>query len=296
MASTRARTLFHRALGESSAYFMPEPHAMKPLSYEENAARGIRFMRAAGARSLTELRSMAGRQLLDTWLKNPSERFQPCFDDDNLPDVENVFAAGQQAQVPLLAGWNGEEMGFLRATRDKFDADKFREGVSRAFEDAAASLLSAYHLNDALESAVALASDRSMVYPTWKWAERHAQHAPAFVYQFDRTPPGSPFGPTHACEIEYVFGTLESKPRDYLPDDRELSDRIGDYWVNFARLGDPNGDSLPNWPVYGPNKTVLRLDSVISDTPLPSRSRLERLDRVFEARRNKPAAKESERP
>jgi para-nitrobenzyl esterase len=273
MASPRARNLFHRALGESCAYFMPEPHVMKPLPYDENAERGMRFMRAAGVSSLAELRSMTGRQLLDTWLKNPTQRFQPCFDDDILPNVGSIFAAGQQARVPLLAGWNGEEMGFLRATRDKFDADAFSESVKRAFGDPAATLLAAYHSVDALESAVALASDRSMVIRL-EMGELHAQHAPVFVYQFDRTPPGSPFGSTHACELEYVFGTLDSKPREYLREDHELSERMGDYWVNFARTGDPNGDNLPNWPAYGPNKTIIHLDSVISSTSLPSRPRL----------------------
>jgi para-nitrobenzyl esterase len=286
MASPLAWDLFHRALGESCAYFMPEPHAMRPLAYEENAQRGVHFMRAAGARSLAELRSMTGRQLLDTWLKNPAERFQPCIDADVLPNVEDVFSAGQQASVPLLAGWNGEEMGFLRATRDKFDSGLFSESVKRSFGDDAATLLSAYRSIDALESAVALASDRSMVYPTWKWAELHADHAPVFVYQFDRTPPGSPFGSTHACELEYVFGTLDSKPRDYLREDRDLSERMGDYWVNFARTGDPNGNNLQNWPAYGPNKTIIRLDSVISNTPLPSRPRLELLDRIYKERKS----------
>jgi para-nitrobenzyl esterase len=283
MASPLARDLFHRALGESCAYFMPEPHAMRPLPYNENAERGVHFVRTAGASSLAELRSMTGHQLLDTWLKNPAERFQPCFDSDILPDVDSAFATGHQAIVPLLAGWNKEEMGFFRA---KFNAKVFFKSVKHAFGDSAEPLLSAYGSDDVLETAVALASDRSMVYPTWKWAELHADHAPVFVYQFDRTPPGSLFGAAHACELEYVFGTLDSKPRDYLREDRDLSERMGDYWVNFARTGDPNGNNLQNWPVYGPNKTILRLDSVISNTPLPSRPRLELLDRIYKERKS----------
>jgi len=280
MASPRARDLFHRALGQSCAYFMPERNAMKPLPHEDNAERGVRFMRAAGAKSLAEMRSMTGRQLLDTWLRSPAERFQPCFDNDILPDVDSAFATGRQARVPLLAGWNKEEMGFLRA---KFNAKVFFKSVKHAFGDSAEPLLSAYRGDDALESAVALASDRSMVYPTWKWAERHAAHAPVFVYQFDRTPPGSPFGATHACEIEYVFGTLDSKPRDYQREDRALSEHLCDYWVNFARTGDPNGDTLPSWPAYGRDKIVHHLDAVLSSRPLASRARLELLDEIYES-------------
>jgi para-nitrobenzyl esterase len=32
-----------------------------------------------------------------------------------------------------------------------------------------------------------------------------------------------------------------------------------DYWINFARNGDPNGSGLPAWPAYAPS-TDLALD------------------------------------
>ena len=262
MASSRARNLFHRALGQSCAYFMPEPHAMKPLPYEDNAERGDRFMRAAGARSLAELRSMTGRQLLDTWLKNPTERFQPCFDDDVLPDVDNVLSPVNRRTCHCSRmerrgdGLSAREPRQVRCRR-----------LFRKREDAPSATLPVL-CSRPITQTTRLSprshsrSDRSMVYPTWKWAERHAGHAPVFVYQFDRTPPGSPFGPTHACEIEYVFGTLDSKPRDYLREDRELSDRMGDYWVNFARTGDPNGGQIAKMAgLWHPTSPSIYLDS-----------------------------------
>jgi para-nitrobenzyl esterase len=281
MASPLSTGLFQRALGQSCAYFMPEPHAMRPLSLAENEQRGIEFMHKAGANSLAQLKSRSARFVLDSWLLDTSKRFQPCVDDHVLPRVDDVFALGQQSPIPLLTGWNKEEMGYMRASGGKFDAKAFRQSVERSFGDRAGSLLSAYESENALESAVALTSDRTMTYPTWKWAGRHSARAPVFVYQFDRCPPESPFGAAHACEIEYVFGTLDSKPRPYEQADRILSERIADYWVNFARTGDPNGAGLEVWPAYGSDKSVLRLDSEIASRPLDRRARLELLDSLY---------------
>ena len=36
--------------------------------------------------------------------------------------------------------------------------------------------------------------------------------------------------------------------------DRQLSDTISSYWVNFAANGDPNGKGLPAWPAYNEKK------------------------------------------
>jgi para-nitrobenzyl esterase len=285
MASPLSKHLFHRALGQSCAYFMPEPHAMKPLPHADNERRGLAFMHAAGADSIAELRAMPAAHLLDTWLKDPSKRMQPCFDGHILPHVDAVFASGEQARIPLLCGWNGDEYGFIRAGRDKFDADAFYSRVAQSFGTDAEALLAAYADADPLETAAQLTSDRTMVWPTWKWAEEHAKFAPVFVYQFDRAAPGSPFGATHASELEYVFGVLDSKPRNYARADYDLSGRIGDHWGNFARNGDPNGDNLPHWPRYDAKKSVMYLDDQSAERPLQIQDRLVLLDRQFAKRR-----------
>ena len=40
---------------------------------------------------------------------------------------------------------------------------------------------------------------------------------------------------------------------DWLPTeaaDHELTDAVMDYWVQFARTGDPNSPARPEWPAY----------------------------------------------
>ncbi|MCD8154355.1 MAG: carboxylesterase family protein [Clostridiales bacterium] len=77
-----------------------------------------------------------------------------------------------------------------------------------------------------------------------------AGRRPVYTYFFDRALPGDSLGSWHSCELWYVFGTLSRCWRPWTGYDYELSDAMVDYWCNFAKTGDPNGDSVPVWSAY----------------------------------------------
>ena len=56
-------------------------------------------------------------------------------------------------------------------------------------------------------------------------------------------------GAHHGSEVPFVFGT-DHPLWNWAAWDRELSEIIQRYWVNFAAMGDPNGAGLPTWPAY----------------------------------------------
>lgn len=286
--SPLAKGLFHRAIGESGSYFMPEPHAMKPLTHTANEALGQSFLRTVGVPDIAALREVPGERLLDIWLASKFARFQPCIGDHVLPQPPHrITTAAHQHAVPLLAGWNADEYGFMRGAGDRFDATAYREAFVER-HGAKGTLLWAQYVErsggDPLVAASTLAGDRAFGYPTWAWLNAHSRTAPAYAYRFDRTPPGNAFGATHACEIEYVFGTLEARANPWTPQDRALSDSIGDYWVNFARSGDPNGPGLPHWPCFeGATPSVMHLDTLSRAAPLESAARLASLAAVYES-------------
>jgi para-nitrobenzyl esterase len=299
MASPLARGLFHKAIGESGAFFTSRTGTLglKPLSDSEQ--QGLKFASALGAQSLADLRRKSGDEVSKAALKT-QPWFAPNIDGYFLPDdVQAIFAAGKQARVPLLAGWNADEArGGVVLGKQTPTAESFANDTRKRFGDMADTILKAYPASSdaqALESAAALAGDLFIGYSTWKWIEMHKQTgaAPVFRYSFDRKIPvpaghtvngksatSRDIGARHAGEIEYVFGALElSLPKvPWEASDRKLSDAMTTYWSNFARTGDPNGSGLPGWSRYDQTGRVLHLDETIREAPDPERARYEALD------------------
>ena len=300
MASPLARGLFQKAIGESGAFFTSGAGTLATPSLAASEQQGIKFGASIGASSLAELRAKSGDELLKAAMK-AQPWFAPNIDGFFLAeDVRAIYALGRQAQVPLLAGWNADEIrASVTLRKDKPTPESFAAELKRRFGDQADAFLKAYPAandGEALESAAALASDSFIGYATWKWIEMQLQTGKARVYRylFDRKIPVEPgqkvngvaatsqdIGARHAGEIEYVFGALElSLPKvPWEPADRTLSDAMTTYWSNFAKTGDPNGAGLPKWPAYdAATRRVQHLGVTIHDEPDTTRQRYELLD------------------
>jgi para-nitrobenzyl esterase len=88
------------------------------------------------------------------------------------------------------------------------------------------------------------------IQPTRFLAEQQAKlGVPAYVYYFGQQPSderGKVPGALHGGELSYIFGTrLDAESWD--AEDEKISQQMGDYWVNFARTGNPDGVGIPAW-------------------------------------------------
>jgi len=299
MAAERARGLFHRAIGESGAFFPSPGAAHAPPDLEAGEEAGLALAKTLDAAGLDALREKPAGAVLQAAARSGA-RFAPIVDGGLVarPPVE-VFAAGGQSRVPLLAGWNRDELRALDTlAKRRPDAASFTAQLRERFGAGAERLLAVYPAGsdaEALESAAALRGDLFVGHATWKWLELHAATGGSAVYRFsfDRNVPlpaggwnGVPataedVGARHAGEIEYVFGTLECQPAvPWQPEDRALSDRMLAYWAHFARQGDPNGSGLPEWPRYRPDDghRLQHLDAETRSAPDVRRERYLALD------------------
>jgi para-nitrobenzyl esterase len=302
MASPLARGLFAKAIGESGGALYSSGLSFPPR--ESIESRNVAFAQTAfGTSSLADLRKLSTDDILHAATAKttpPPPRFGPDVDGYFLPDsVPNIYASGSQAHVPLLAGWNADESrGQVIMAKVKPTAESFTATAQTEFGDNAQKFLAVYPATtdaDALTSAGDYASDRFIAYSTWRWIEAHVEtgKAPVFRYRLDLGSPGDKnhpaiLGAFHSDDIEYVFGTLDSRPQAvWRPEDRKLSEQIGSYWTNFARTGDPNGPGLPKWPNYGPTEwQVMHLDTTSEARPDNQRDRYLFLDQVWGKPRN----------
>jgi para-nitrobenzyl esterase len=193
-----------------------------------------------------------------------------------------IYQSGEEAHVPLLVGWNSEEMNARMVLgNDKPTKENFEKAVQKLYGDKAADVLKVYAVNadaDVEQVATDLASDRFIAFSTWRWADLQAKTGgkPVYRYYYARprpqmvpemgnavpglaggvqkgnsnTPKMPPAkGAVHSAEIEYAMGNLSSnKVYAWTPDDYKVSQIMQQYFANFIKTGNPNGPGLPQWP------------------------------------------------
>jgi para-nitrobenzyl esterase len=281
MASPRSRGLFHKAIGESGAAFSD---TLPTDTLEAREKQDAEWVASVGVTSLAELRALPADKVLDA-AKNKKSGFWPVVDSKFLTEpVADTYAAGKQAHVPLLAGWNRDEGSFY-AMRP-MTAEQFKGMIGGLYKERAAEFLNLYPADtdaQALRSAIDYGSDNFIAFATWKWLEAHRKtggDSPIYRYHLELAAPPSKYHPGtfafHSDDIEYVFGTLDTRPGAvWRPEDRTLSEQMMSYWTNFARTGDPNGPGLPPWPKYDKDDSLIHLDSTITSGPDTLRPRYE---------------------
>lgn len=285
MASPLAKGLVQRAIGESGA-IMERGSGKDQLAAAEQT--GSEFAHFAGAGNLAELRTRPADMIFKAFEDYSSAHgggrssFWPIVDGWVLPDTpRNIFAAGKQNDVPLLAGTNADEGSFFI---QPVSPDQFIEQAKRRFGERARDFLKLYPVDSedkVLPSEIASQTDAMFARAARAWVtlQTLTGKSRAYLYFLSRVPPmpnSRRYGAFHGAEMFYVFGALSYHPEwKWTPADIRLSEIMQAYWVNFARKGDPNGSGLPRWPTFNAKtRMVIQFGENVEPVPLPCQDRL----------------------
>ena len=256
-----ARGLFTRAITESGGGHDVWPRLDADLPDKPSAERvgqafGVKAGVAAGAdaSTATALRAIPAAKVLGgvDLLNQPADTYSGPIADGRLVTGSpfEAFAAGRAAPVPFLVGANSDELGMIPG----FMKGGMVEKAGKALGADRAAVEAAYGSKAAFEAGVI--SDVTFVEPARSLAGGHAAWGlPTFLYSFGyvlqaERKPG--LGAGHASEVPFVFGNLDALGKPVSDDDRRMAQQVGDYWVSFAKGGDPNGGGRPAWPTYAP--------------------------------------------
>lgn len=314
MSSPLGRNLIAGAIGESGAGINP---TMAPVSLAEGEKDGLEFVQKAGVKNIAAMRSLSARDIYEIFDESKKFGFSIVIDNYFLPKtLPQIFNAKEQAQVPLLLGWNSAEIpGQAFMYGQPYKDENYIARVKKEYPNDFEEVLRLYpHANEKeIElSATALAADRFISYSTWKWFDLHRNNSSQPVYRYlysklrpplaDNTmaaglaggtvkkdsnapKPAEAVGAPHACEIEYCMGNLHLiKEFAFTPDDYKVSETMSNYFANFIKTGNPNGAKLPEWKAAkaGDNTPpVMKIDVESKLINAENDARYEFLDKAY---------------
>jgi para-nitrobenzyl esterase len=58
------------------------------------------------------------------------------------------------------------------------------------------------------------------------------------------------YGAFHTSEVPFALHTLHVWKRPWRDVDYTVEKTMSNYWVNFVKTSDPNGQGLPEWTTY----------------------------------------------
>jgi para-nitrobenzyl esterase len=278
LAAPAARGLFHHAIAQS-AYMISTPELREKKFGEEPAeAIGLKLAAKLGVNGVAGLRAMDAAAITNA---APPTGYLPfgTIDGYVLPrQLVDVFDRGEQARVPLLAGFNSGEIRSLRflAPPTPADAATYVAAIRERYGDLADDFLKLYPASDLAESVLMTPRDAIYGWTAERLAAKQAAlGVPSYLYIFDHgyaSAEAAGLHGFHASEVPYVFGTADRTPPHWpkvpaTPAETSMAEALQSYWVAFARTGAPAAPGQPAWQSYGTDRAYM----AFTDAPQPGR-------------------------
>ncbi len=211
---------------------------IQPRGIDDVLENGKSFLEYIGCAGIAEARKMDACVIRDKYWDYAKDhhRFVPCIDDVYVrKDPYDELVNGDFPDIPILAGYTKDEFpDKLPASADLNNTDLLADVYERG----------GVKMFNVIQNSVRNIASAQVA---------HGRKKPMFTYRFEPSIPGwDDPGAFHSCDLWFFFETLQKCWRPYNGMHYALARRMCDYWTNFIKTGDPNGNGydggmLPEW-------------------------------------------------
>lgn len=286
--------MFNYAIAESSGIVAVKPfHTFR--DYEEAIEEGDKVRQQFNVSSSQELRDISAEQLL----KNDSN--QTAMTVDGYAIIEKpyfTYEKGNNHEKALLNGFNVKEADAFMLN-SKVTKENYVEVLAEDLEDFAEEMAEVvpadspqrdqHFIVDAMGDAKGAANIAYSAiwfsYSHYLWNNYLVeQGVPTYEYYFTKT--NNILSNYHAGELPYAYGNLWRHPGLYDESDYELSEIMQNYWVNFAKTGNPNGEGLPEWKAKSATQNqLIQFDTEVKMVDDPNEALYKVIDKYQESKK-----------
>ena len=280
-ASPLAKGLFRACISQSGGFITPT----NVINQEMAQMIGQMFMSQLKKNSIAEMRQMDAKELTGNGVNFPA--CTPIVDGYVIPEpIYDLYEKGEYNDVPVLIMHNSDEGAVAYGSVNEEMYKQLFSQLPGQWADSAKAVYPGNTDEERLFSMRDFVRDVSFGWPSYAWATLQKQTGKSAVYsaylaqKSDTTvyAQGNRRGAAHADDMMYLKGAFDDKAEKY-PQEKKVSDLMQQYWVNFAKTMNPNGEGLPKWPVFEEGKaTVMQFNNGASLIEMPNKERIKIID------------------
>ena len=277
--SPLAKGLFRRAVGESSTVTAPEPaHSFRLM--DEALETGQKTKARLKAASLQELRALPAEKIAGEL----AAHHHMTVDGYVLPETPyEAYKKGLHNEEAQMHGFNREEAApfilFGQANLKNYE-EKVRKAFKEPYASRVLDLFPASTDQEARRNWADIYSAVLFTYGHYCWTRQAASaDIPSYVYHFVIN--NGRLGSWHSGEEVYLYGNIPADSGLYDEKDRALSDAMKQYYLNFIKTGDPNGEGLEAWAEGSESGKVMEFGEELKMTDMPWRDLYDILDEMY---------------
>ncbi len=279
LATPAAKGLFHKAIVQSGSMLRTmeskysarigqatlEELGLKAAQVDQLATIPYKQLLAAGEKAITKVRQEAEKEGVSSFIFG----WAPTVDGNVLPAQPfDPHAPEQSRDIPMMIG----------TTLHEFCISTYVPTLRQATEEQVREML-VQRYGEKVEEYIALfkkiypnAQPKDLLDTDFMFRpgaveqariKANQQGAPVYMYQFCWESPvmNGILRSTHCMEIAFVFDNIArcAPMTGGGQEAHDLAARVSDAWIQFARTGNPNTESLPQWEAYTPDKGATML-------------------------------------